>query len=83
MAYTVYGASAILDAKVRKIFEIETLLHKNTHYLMILTDNRLIWAFQRYSVTVPKSIVGSPKLALYLYINIEVFLGYVKAFREL
>ena len=40
-------------------------------------------ALQRYSVTVPKSIVESQKITLYLYINIEVFLGYEKAFREL
>ena len=35
-----------------------------------------VLALQRYSVTVPKSIVESQKLTLYLYINIEVFLGY-------
>ena len=28
LAYTVYGTSAILVAKVRKLFEIKTLLHK-------------------------------------------------------
>ena len=31
-----------------------------------------------YSVTVPKTIGEGQKLTLYLYINIEVFLGYGK-----
>ena len=31
-----------------------------------------------YSVTVPRTIGGGQKLTLYLYINIEVFLGYGK-----
>ena len=34
LAFTVYGASAILVAKVRKIFEIKTLYHENIHYLI-------------------------------------------------
>ena len=54
---------------------------------MFIFQNEIIQtlkeALQRYSVTVPKSMVDSQKLTLYLCINIEVFLGYGKAFREL
>ena len=37
-AFTVYGASAILDAKVRKIFEIKILLHFFLHIDIKITQ---------------------------------------------
>ena len=39
---------------------------------------RDIVCYTCYSVTVPKTIGEGQKLTLYLYINIEVFLGYGK-----
>lgn len=58
------------------------LFHPNKHHFY--PDNLCaLHLLQRYSVTVPKSVARRLKITLYLYINIEVFMGCGKAFREL